>query len=65
MAHAKWLTDPSVHIHHTHTHAQIDAKIPINGWLVSLMQESYQRASLAAMMELVAKAAPHAEYAHW
>lgn len=44
---------------------QIDAKMPINGWLVSLMQENYQRASLSAMMDLVAKAGPHAEYAHW
>jgi hypothetical protein len=44
---------------------QIDPKLPINAWLVSLMQESYQRASLMAMMELVAKAQPHAEFAHW
>ncbi len=43
----------------------LNPKLPVNGWLIQLMQNAYQRASLISMLDLVKLAQPHPEFVHW
>lgn len=43
----------------------LNPKLPINGWVVQMMQNTYQRASLLSMLDLVKKADPHPVFMQW
>ncbi len=43
----------------------LNPKLPISGWVVQMMQNTYQRASLLSMLDLVKKAEPHPMFIQW
>lgn len=43
----------------------MNPKLPISGWVIKLMQQTYQRASMMQLISLVKKTQPHPDYAHW
>ncbi|TFJ82654.1 hypothetical protein NSK_006078 [Nannochloropsis salina CCMP1776] len=45
--------------------SSLNPKLPVNGWLVQMMQNTYQRASLLAMLDLIKRAKPHPSFVHW